>query len=98
MKREEEKKDDFLAISRQGKKISKTEHLRPLVIASQPRLNREDLSFLVRTIKDLLKEDLGKEIQEIKQRLNPSVPLLQATNTQIQQPNLYSLQVVPPPQ
>ena len=30
MKREEEKKDDFLAISRQGKKIHKTEHLRPL--------------------------------------------------------------------
>lgn len=61
---------------------------------TQPRLNKEDLSFLVRTIKDILKEDLGKEIEEIKQRLNPSVPL-QATNTQIQNPNLYSLQVVP---
>ena len=30
MKREEEKEDDFLAISRQGKKNHKMEHLRPL--------------------------------------------------------------------
>ena len=50
---------------------------------------QRDISFLAQTIKAILREDLGKEIAEIKQKLNTAPPPNQVT------PNMYSLQMFP---
>ena len=57
---------------------------------AQPRLSKEDLSFLVVTIKDILKEEIGKEIGEITRKMNlTSASQLQpVTHKQIQNHSL----------
>lgn len=69
---------------------------------SRSNFSASDISFLAKTIKDLLSNDIGKEISEIKQRLNnqipsKSVPQVISAETQ-PQPHLYSLQMIPRPQ
>ena len=70
---------------------------------SRSNFSPTDISFLAKTIRDLLSNDLGKEIAEIKQRLNNQIPNQSAPNPQVinaqtqPQPNLYSLQMIPHP-
>ena len=47
---------------------------------AQPRLSKEDLSFLVVTIKDILKEEIAKEIGEITKKINLSSSQFQPVN------------------
>jgi hypothetical protein len=67
-------------------------------------LNPGDLSFLAKTIKDIIREDLGKEIADIKLKLNSQAQRVNSPhilNTLPMQPtqpttNLYSLHQVTP--
>jgi hypothetical protein len=72
---------------------------------TQNKLSNEDISFLVKTLKTSLREDLEKEIGKIKQMLNqqqqnPQLIQPQPNRQIIQQqlqtpPNLYNLQMIP---
>ena len=61
---------------------------------TQPRLNKDELSFLVLTIKEILKDDINKEMEAMKQKINLCQALAQA-NPLIQKSPVQNLALNP---
>ena len=78
----------------------------------QPKVTKEDMSFLVLMIREILKEDIDKQMDEMKRKIAQISPQVQTQKQIVQQaqtlplhvnpnllnPNHYSLQVAPPQQ
>ena len=62
---------------------------------AQPRINKDDMSFLVVTIKEILKQEIGKEMETMKQKLALQSAIAQV-NPQSQKQNIPLL--IPNPQ
>ena len=68
---------------------------------TQPKLNKDELSFLVLTIKEILKDDINKEMEAMKQKINlchslaQVNPLIQKPNSTLFMPQVQNLAVNP---
>ena len=79
-------------------------------VPTQPKVTKEDMSFLVLMIREILKEDIDKQMDEMKRKIAQISPQVQTqkqvvpqtlplhVNPNLLNPNLYNLQVAPPQQ